>query len=161
MNVDKLRYSLTQYIEKFMFTYDNFKLLIHPSVYKQDELLNKIMDDIDLMPEIKPTQDKVDIKFYKYDYNKDIFSKSELLTFIFASIDSDWNIIKGIDLLTLHSHFWLRNGNIVFDPSLSIFTDNDIYFNSIRFKLLNEIKNDDVKEYLRKNNNLCKFYKKK
>lgn len=118
------------------------------------------MDDIDLMPEIKPTHDKVDIKFYKYDYNKDIFSNSELLTFIFASINSDWNIIKGIDLLTLHSHFWLRNGNIVFDPSLSIITDNDIYFNSKRFKLLNEIKNDDVKEYLRKNNNLCKFYKK-
>ena len=160
MDVDKLRYSLTQHIEKLMFTYENFELLIHPSVCEQFDLINRIMDDIDLMPEIKPTQDKVDIKFYKYDYNEDIFSKSELLAFIFASINSDWDIIKGIDLLTSHSHFWLRNGNIVFDPSLSIITDNDIYFNSKRFKLINEIKNNDVKEYLRENNNLCKFYKK-
>ena len=159
MDVDKLRYSLTQHREKLMFTYENFELLIHPSVCEQFDLINRIMDDIDLMPEIKPTQDKVDIKFYKYDYNKDIFGKSELLAFIFASINSDWNIIKGIDLLTSHSHFWLRNGNIVFDPSLSIITNNDIY-NSKRFKLINEIKNNDVKEYLRENNNLCKFYKK-
>ena len=160
MDLDKLRYSLTQHIEKLAFTYENFKLLIHPSVCGQFDLINRIMDDIDLMPEIMSTQDKVEIKFYDYDYNKDIFNKSELLAFIFASINSNWNIIKGIDLETGNSHFWLKNDTVVFDPSLAILTSDNIYLDSKRFKSIKEIKNNDVNEYLRENNNLFKFYKK-
>ncbi len=160
MDLDKLRYSLTQHIEKLAFTSENFKLLIHPSVCEQFDLINRIMDDIDLMPVIKSTQDKVDIKFYDYDYNKDIFNKSELLAFIFASINSNWNIIKGIDLETGNSHFWLKNDTVVFDPSLAILTSDNIYLDSKRFKSIKEIKNNDVNEYLRENNNLFKFYKK-
>ena len=38
-----------------MSTYENFKLLIYPSIYGKDEVLNRIMDDIDLMLKINPT----------------------------------------------------------------------------------------------------------
>ncbi len=158
MNLNNLRYFLTEHKIDFFRTYRNFKLLIHPSINQQDELLKRIIDDLELMPKINPTPDKVEIKFYNYDYNANVFNKNELLSFIYASINPNFNIVKGIDLLTKKLHFWLINNNIVFDPSLSIITINNIYFNSKRFKKIEEIKNDNVKDYLKENNNLYKFY---
>lgn len=159
MNLDKLRYYLTEHIEKYLFTCENLRLLIHPSVTSNRDLLNKLDDDIELMPEIKKTLDGMDIKFYRFDYREDIYSKSELLSFIFASIDNDWNVIKGIDLDTCKSHFWLKHDNVVFDPSLAVVTNESLY--SKRFKQLSEIKNEEVMNFFIENNNLYKFYEKK
>lgn len=156
MTTDKLRYSLTEHREKIFFTTDNYFLLIHPSVSNCGDLLNRIMDDIDLMPEIEKTLDQIEIKFYRVGYNENIYSKSELLAFIFASINEEWNIIKGIDSNTGKFHFWLKSDNVVFDPSLAVITSEEIY--SKRFKQFKEIKNESIKTYLSENNNLWKFY---
>lgn len=157
MELNKLRYSLTQHKEKHFFTYENLKLLIHPSINQMD-LLNKLMDDLELIPEIPKTKDGTIIKFYKYDYDEIIFSKSELLAFIFASIDEEWDIIKGIDITTGKIHFWLKNNDTIFDSSLSVITNENLY--SKTFKQLQEIKNSNIRNYLVENDNLLKFYKK-
>ena len=160
MTLDKLRNLLTNHIERVMFTYHNEKLLIHPSVKENadfNDLLNRIKDDIELMPEIEKTIDGTEIKFYVYDY-KNLYYQSELLAIIFASINQDWNIIKGFDINKGRIHYYLKSNNIIYDPSLSIITTEDIY--SKKFKQLKEIKNEDVLNYLRENNNLWKFYHK-
>lgn len=158
MSLDKLRYVFTEHRERiFISSYENFKLLVHPSV-DNDDLLNRLEDDIKLLPEIQPTIDKTEIKFYRYDYNEQVYSKDELLAFIFASINQDWNIIKGIDVTTGKIHFWLKNNDIVYDPSLAVITKEDIF--AKKYKKLKEIKNEDVENYLRENNNLYKFYQK-
>lgn len=158
MSLDKLRYLLTEHRErKFISAYENFKLLIHPSINNYD-LLNRIEDDIKLLPEIKATVDKTEIKFYRYNYNEQVYSKDELLAFIFASINQEWDIIKGIDNVTGKIHFWLKNNDIIFDPSLAVITKEDIFVK--RYKKLKEIKNEDIENYLRENNNLYKFYQK-
>lgn len=156
-NIDKLRYILTNHREEHFFTYRNFKLLTHPSIENKNAL-DKLFDDIELMPEIEQTKDKVEIKFYKYDYNKKIYSKSELLSFIFASINEDWNIIKGIDITTGKIHFWLNYNDIIFDPSLSIITNKETY--KKQFKQIEIINNKDIFKYLEEHNNLYKFYNK-
>lgn len=158
MSLNKLRYSLTEHTEKFFFTYENFKLLIHPSVMDTRDLLNRLEDDINLMPEIDRTSDNTDIKLKRYGYNEDLYSKSEILAFTLASISEDWNIIKGIDLSTDTIHFWLKHENIIYDPSLAIITKEDIY--SEFFQELIEIKRQDIRQHLMENNNLYKFYEK-
>jgi len=158
MSLDKLRYAFTEHRERiFLSSFENFKLLVHPSV-DNDDLLNRLEDDIKLLPEIQPTIDKTEIKFYRYDYNEQVYSKDELLAFIFASINQDWDIIKGIDVTTGKIHFWLKNNDIVYDPSLAVITKEDIF--AKKYKKLKEIKNEDVENYLRENNNLYKFYQK-
>ncbi|MCX4365536.1 MAG: hypothetical protein OSJ70_07180 [Bacilli bacterium] len=158
MHLDKLRYFLTEHFEKKLYTYENFKLLIHPSVTGNSDLLNRLEDDINLMPEISKTLDNTDIKFYRYDYNENLYSKSELLAFILASISEDWDIIKGIDSCTGKLHFWLKHEDIIYDPSLAVITKEDIY--SKRFKKLTEIKKEDIRQHLVENNNVSKFYEK-
>ena len=158
MSLDKLRYAFTEHKERiFISSYENFKLLVHPSV-DNDDLLNRLEDDIKLLPDIQPTIDKTEIKFYRYDYNEQVYSKDELLAFIFASINQDWDIIKGIDITTGKIHFWLKNNDIAYDPSLAVITKEDIF--AKKYKKLKEIKNDDVENYMRENNNLYKFYQK-
>ncbi len=158
MDLNKLRYLLTEHMEKFLFTYENFKLFIHPSVVGYNDLLNRLEDDINLMPEIDQTPDNVDIKFYKYDYNKNLYSKSELLVFILASISKDWDIIEGIDLSTGKPHFWLKHETVIYDPSLAVITTENIY--SKWFQKLTDIKKEYIRQYLIENNNLSKFYEK-
>ena len=157
MKLDKLRYSLTKHIEKVMFTYDNFKLLIHPDM-DNDELFERLDDDLDLMPEIPTTIDGVDIKFYRYDYKEEIFSKSELLSFILASINKDWDVVKGIDINTGRLHYFLKYNEEVYDPSLAVMTTTQVYYK--RFKPIRVIKNTEVENYLKENNNLYRFYHK-
>lgn len=158
MSLDKLRYSFTEHRERiFLSSYENFKLLVHPSI-DNDDLLNRLEDDIKLLPDIQSTIDKTEIKFYRYDYNEQVYSKDELLAFIFASINQDWDIIKCIDITTGKIHFWLKNNDIVYDPSLAVITKEDIF--AKRYKKLKEIKNEDIENYLRENNNLYKFYQK-
>ncbi len=159
MLLSKLRYILADHTEKFLFTCENLRLLIHPSITSYRDLLNKLEDDIKLIPEIEKSLDNVDIKFYRFDYNENIYSKSELLVFIFASINKDWDIIEGIDLNTNKSHFWLKHESVVFDPSLAVITSESIY--SKMFEQLKVIRNEDVRNYLIENNNLLKFYEKK
>ena len=158
MPLDKLRYLLTEHIEKFMFTTDNYKLLIHPSVKRYSDLLNRIMDDIDLMPEIEKTIDNVYIKFYTLGYKEELYYKSELISFIYVSINPECNVIKGFDINKKRFHFWLKKDNIIFDQSLAIITSEEIY--SKKFKQLQEIENKDIYLYLSKNNNLWRFYHK-
>ena len=66
MSLDKSRYAFTEHRERiFLSSFKNFKLLVHPSV-DNDDLLNRLEDDIKLLPEIQPTIDKTEIKFYRY-----------------------------------------------------------------------------------------------
>jgi len=158
MSLEELRYSFTEHRKRiFISSYENFKLLVHPSI-EADDLLNRLEDDIKLLPEINPTIDKTEVKFYRYDYNEQVYSKDELLAFIFASINHDWNIIKGIDLTTGKIHFWLKNSDIIYDPSLAVITSEDIF--NKKYKKLKEIKNEEVIKYLEENNNLYKSYQK-
>lgn len=157
MKLDKLRYELTEHREKVMFTYDNFKLLIHPDM-DNDELFERLDDDLDLMPEIPRTIDGVDIRYYRYDYNEEIFYKSELLSFILAAINKDWDIVKGFDINTGRLHYFLKYNDEIYDPSLAVMTKYDLY--SKRFKTIKVIKNEEVEEYLKENNNLYRFYHK-
>ena len=157
MRLDKFRYSLTEHVEKFMFTYDNFKLLIHPDI-RNNELIERLKDDINLMPEIPNTIDNINIKFYLYDYNEELFSKSELLAFIFASINKDWDVCKGIDITTGKVHYYLKYNTEIYDPSLGVITISELY--SKRFKELRVIKNSELLNYLKENNNLYRFYHK-
>jgi len=159
MTLEELRYFLTEHTKSILWKCENFRLLIHPSINRYSDLANKVEDDIKLMPEIKSTQDGTDIKFYRFDYNEDVYSKGELLSFVFASIDSDWNVIKGMDLDAGESHFWLKYNNVIFDPSLAVITTESFY--SERFKQLSEIRNEEVRKYLVDNNNLYNFYEKR
>jgi len=45
ITLDKLRYLFTEHIEKFMFTTDNYKLLIHPSLKNNYDLLNRMQKE--------------------------------------------------------------------------------------------------------------------
>ena len=152
MKLDKLRYELTEHREKVMFTYDNFKLLIHPDM-DNDELFERLDDDLDLMPEIPRTIDGVDIRYYRYDYNEEIFYKSELLSFILAAINKDWDIVKGFEINTGRLHYFLKYNDEIYDPSLAVMTKYDLY--SKRFKTIKVINNEEVEEYLKENNNLA------
>ena len=158
MDIKNLRYFLTEHQECYFFTYNNNKLLIHPTINDYD-LINKIYDDAKLMPDINDTNDKVKIKFNFYTYDENLYFKNELLTFIMASIDEDWDIVEGINLLTLKKHFWLKKDDIIFDLGLEILTNNKEY--SKYFKEIKTIKNNDINSYLKEHNNLLKFYKPK
>ena len=159
MSLDKLRYLLTNHTEKLFFTYENYKLLVHPSVTQYRNLLNRIDDDIEMMPKVDQTLDHTDIKFYRLDYNENIYSKNELLVFIYASINEEWNVIRGTDICTGKNHFWLKSNRVIFDPALAIITNESTY--SKRFKQSKEIKNENIHTYLAENNNLYKFYDKR
>lgn len=158
MPLSELRYTLTQHTVRFLLTYENFRLLIHPSIEDID-LLHRLEDDINLMPKIPKTIDNIDIKFYRFGYDESIYSKSELLSFIYASINEEWSVIEGIDLSTNTTHFWLKQGEIIYDPSLAIVTNELIY--SKYFKEVQEIKNESLRTYLIENDNLHKFYNNK
>ncbi len=157
MDIEKIRYFLTNYKEKNIFTYENYQMLIHPSLSPYKDLILQIEDDIRLMPRISKTGDKTPIKFYLYDYDKDIYSKSEILAFIYAAINPKFTIIEGLDKEN-NSHFYLKLNDIIFDPSLSIITKEYIYNQVFNFK--EAIKPEDLTLYLEKNNNLAKYYKK-
>lgn len=159
MKIDNLRYTLTDHkVSHSLFSsYVNEMLLVHPLV-DDKYLLNVIEDDISLLPKIKSTIDNVNVEFYRYNYNKEIYSKSELLAFIYASINKDWDIIKGVNKATLKPHYWLKHNDIIFDPSLTIITKEEIYLKE--YKKIDELKNKDVRTYLKEHNNLYKFYNK-
>ena len=159
MKIDNLRYTLTDHkVSHSLFSsYVNEMLLVHPLV-DDKYLLNVIEDDISLLPKIKSTIDNVNVEFYRYNYNKEIYSKSELLAFIYASINKDWDIIKGVNKTTLKPHYWLKHSDIIFDPSLAIITKEEIYLKE--YKKIDELKNKDVRTYLKEHNNLYKFYNK-
>ena len=152
-----IRYVLTKHREKYLFTCDNYYLLIHPNI-QYTLLACRIKDDIDLLPPIEQTNDKMNIKFYKSGYDEKIYSKNELLAFIFASINSDWNIIKSKNKETNEIHYYLKYEDIIYDPSLAIITFENLYSNY--FEKIEEIKNEDILNYLKENNNLYHFYRK-
>ena len=157
MSIENLRYSLTEHMKRVLFTYENFKLLVIPEFFYLD-LIRQIDDDIELMPDILNTIDDCEIKFYKYDYNEKVFLKSELLAFIFASINDCFDICKCFDINSGKYHYCLKNGDVIYDPSLAVVTNDELYFK--RFKLIKVIKNEEVTNYLKENNNLYKFYNK-
>ena len=90
-------------------------------------LLDRIKDDIELMPEIEKTLDDIDIKFYTVGYKEELYYKSELLAFIYASINSEWDIIEGFDTNKGLFHFYLQKDNTIYDPSLALITSKEIY----------------------------------
>ena len=155
-NFEKLRLLLSD-AESSVFEYENLRLLIHPSIHNKN-LINNVRDNFESMPVIEPTYDNCDISFNMYNYDNKLYSKSELLSFLYASITRNWNIVKGIDILTKKSHFWLKHNNIIFDISLNIITNDSIY--SKRYKKIEIIKKENIDNYLINHNNLYKFYNK-
>lgn len=155
--INDLRFSLTEHVRRILLSYENYKLLIHPNI-DSNEIIYKILDDISLMPKIPKTKDGCRIEFYRYDYDQNIYSKSELLAFIFASINKDFDVVKGIDKNNGDTHYFLKYKDIVYDPSLAVITSYKLY--SERFETFKIIKNSEVLEYLKKCNNLYKYYHK-
>lgn len=160
MTVAELRYVLTEHKQSMsIFSYRNFKMLFHPEIINYIDLLNRVEDDINLIPGIESTSDNTEIKFYTYNYNEQVYYKNEILSFIFASINPAWNIEKGIDISTGEIHFWLKYNDIIFDPSLAVITKEEIY--KKYFKQLTEIENENIASHLSEHNNLYKFYQTK
>lgn len=86
MSLDKLRYAFTEHKEKiFISYYENFKLLVHPTI-DNDDLLNRLEDDVKLLPDTQPTIDKTEIKFYRYDYNEQVYQYLRRTLSIYISI---------------------------------------------------------------------------
>lgn len=156
MKIEDIRYKLTKHVKRKFFIYENTKLLIHPMI--KNELIERIYDDINLMPSIRKTIDGCEIKFYKYDYQENIYTKSELLAFIFASINKDFDVVESIDTNSGKLHFYLKCNDIVYDPSLAVITFDNLY--NKKYKTIKVIKNSEVIDYIKENNNLYKYYNK-
>jgi len=122
--------------------------------------INRLLDDIELMPEIPSTKKfstpNFKIPDYMTDYSEN-FQLSEILAFVYSSINQEWNIVKAKELKTGKEHFYLENGELVYDPSLLVITTKDAYAKI--FIDIERINNSDIKMYLETNNNLYKYYK--
>ena len=156
MTVDETRLFLTN-CEEIKSAYRKHQLLIAPEV-EDKMLVSKLFDNINLLPEIENTRDKQTPKFYTSDYNENMYKKSELLAFLYASVEPEWDIIKGKDRETDKEHFYLKNGEYIYAPSLSILTTDSLY--SKRYLEIEKIKNKSIDKYLTENNNLYRFYSK-
>lgn len=162
MDIKELRFRLTgkeRTISLFR-QYENEKLLISPYITNRNlaHSVEVIEDDIGLKLEIPTTADKKTLAFLKYDYNEDLFKKSEVLAFLYAGINKEWDVVKGYSKTTRKPHFYLKHENYIYDPSLAIITSDELY--GQEYDEEEVIKNADVDEYLEKNNNLYPYYRK-
>lgn len=163
MTIEELRFYLTgkKKILSILSGYENMMLLVSPYIENRNlsDSMDKIYDDIELKPEIPKTSDKRELKFLKYDYDEKLYQKSEVLSFLYASINPEWDVIKGTRKSTGKPHFYLKHENYVYDPSLAIVTSEEMY--DKEFKDEETISNKDIEEYLEENNNLYPYYKRK
>lgn len=122
--------------------------------------INRLLDDIKLMPEIPSTKKVLTpifkMPYYMNDYSGN-FQLSEILAFLYASINKEWNIVRARESKTGKKHFYLENNELVYDPSLMVITTKDAY--AKKFIDIERINNSDIKMYLKTNNNLYKYYK--
>lgn len=159
MTIQELRFSLTGKEEntRMFHRYENFRLLIENNIGK-NKLLDILYDDMELMPDIQKTEKNIKPKLCKYDYIEDYCKISELLSFIYASINSRWSVVRGKGIEVEKEHFYLKCGKYIYDPSLAVFVTQDSY--SKVYLPIEEIDNEDIQEYLSTNNNLYKYYHK-
>jgi len=162
MTIYELRFFLTkckEYDDVFYrsYAYKNYELLVSPDI-KDEDLKSRILDDISLLPGIKETKNNLTPKFYTRAYKESIYPISELLVFFFASINSEWDIVKGEDIDTGEKHFYLESGEYIYDPSLAILTTQELY--SKRYIKCEVIANDLIDNHLIANNNLYRYYSK-
>ena len=112
------------------------------------------------MPQVKQTVVNESIpKFYTAGYDEGLYDLSELLCFLYASINENWDIIIGEERATGKKHYYLMTGNIVYDPSLEVIASSERY--SRYYENLRVIKNGDIQQYLKDKDNLDKFYNSK
>lgn len=157
MKIQELRFFLTGKEEdtRLLHRHANFELLVENNI-GNNELLDILSDDMELMPDIQETIKKIKPKFCRYDYLEDYYKISELLSFIYASINSRWSVVRGKEAKTEKEHFYLKCGKYIYDPSLAVFVTQDSY--SKVYTPIEEIENKDVQKYLSTNNNLYKYY---
>ena len=154
MKIQELRRFLTG--KDNHWDYENYSLLISSDANNK-KLLDRMYEDMEeLLPPIKPTAQKTIPKISQHSYNEYYYQISELLAFIYASVNDDWNVVKGADIKRDREHFFLKSGNYIYDPSLAIFVLEEDYYK--KYRPIQEINNSDIKEYLSQNNNLYKFY---
>ena len=155
MTIRELRFFLTDTEERILFKYRNDELLIGNNV--DYNVFKRISDDINLMPYIRQTLKGIKPIFCKLNYKEEYYSLSELLSFIYASINPEWNIVRGKEVETNKEHFYLKCGEYIYDPSLAVLVIEEVY--SSKYVEIEEIKNEDIEGYLNENNNLSKYYK--
>lgn len=159
----KSRFDITNQPQHFMFTYHDEKLLVDDSIDrygKYYDTINRLLDDLELIPRVKQTLINKSIpKFYKFGYDKGLYDLSELLSFLYASINENWDIIIGKERSTGKKHYYLMTGDIIYDPSLEIIASSEHY--SRYYENVKVIKNRDIQQYLKDNDNLDKFYNSK
>ena len=158
MKIQELRFFLTGKEEdtRILHRYENFRLLIENNI-GNNQLLDILYDDMELMPDIQKTVRNIKPELCKYKYIEDYYEISELLSFIYASINSRWSVVRGKEIETGKEHFYLKCGKNIYDPSLAVFVTEASY--SKTYIPVEEIENDDIEEYLSTNNNLYKYYK--
>jgi hypothetical protein len=159
MTIQELRFFLTGEEEdtRFFHRHENFRLLIENNIGK-NTLLDILYDDMELIPSVQKTVVNVKPKFCKYDYIEDYYKISELLSFIYASINPRWNVVQNKEIGSEKEHFCLKCGQYIYDPSLAVFVTQDSY--SRIYLPIEEIENEDIQKYLSTNNNLYKYYHK-
>lgn len=159
MTIQELRFLLAGKEEdtRFFHRYENFKLLIEDNI-GSNKLLDILYDDMELMPSLPITARNIKPKLCNYDYKEDYYEISELLSFIYASINPRWNVVRGKEIGTEKEHFYLKCGKYIYDPSLAVFVTQDSY--SKVYLPIEEIENEDIQKYLSANNNLYKYYHK-
>lgn len=165
MKIENLRYKLIErdFKKGFEFQigrplYEIMKLCEYRYSYRLD--VKHIKEDIneEYIPEIPATNKDIAESFNPYEvpYKESYFKISELLCFIYGSINSDFNIARGKLKSTFKKHFWLENEDIVYSPGLQIITKKDRFYTEFVPKKI--ILNGDIDDYLISKNNLAKFY---
>ena len=157
MTIQELRFFLTGKEEdtRMFHSYENFRLLIENNI-RNNKLLDILYDDMKLMPDIKETVKSIKPKFCTSQYIEDYYKISELLAFIYASINTRWNVVRGKEIENGKEHFCLKCGEYIYDPSLAVFVTEDSYYKA--YIPVEEINNEDIQKYLSNNNNLYKYY---
>lgn len=163
MNIQKLRYGLTDFTERKLFVSENYQLLEQDHYgYRQRSDVTRIQEDIrEFMPNIPETKQHITPTFCDIlvPYEENQYPLSELLCFIYGSINPTFDIVKGKCKSFSKDHFWLDNGTLVYSPGLGIITSKET-FNTV-FTPNMIIANESIDNYLRENNNLAQFYKAK
>ena len=160
MNIQKLRFRLTNFKERKLFTFENYQLLyLDKYTYRERIDTSHIEEDISkLIPDIPLTKYNIKPFFCNITlpYEESQYKISELLCYIYASINSNFEIIKGKHNSFSKTHFWLDNGEIVYSPGLGIITSKEMF--ESEFRPITVIHNDEINSILKNYNPLDKFY---
>lgn len=125
-------------------------------------VLNRLDEDREMIPDISPVLNGIKPSFIRgmEEYDESLFDVSELLCFVFASVNDDFDIVKGQSrgIISPKKQYWLTSGSIVYSPGLGLVINKDEF--EKYFKELTVLENEMVLPYAGLKDNLRKFYKK-